>query len=184
MSVSGRGAGLLAALLAAAMLSGCGEETKKQEEAKITEASVGDTVPLAGTELTFEVCEVYQAEEVKPADPGGYFYYYEDVENWHYQIVAGILHNPEQQILSPEMFAAEAVREKSPYESKTILENSSATTFLKEGEETVAEAPGLYLIALVEDGKDGPKEMTLYYNDGLTEGEEGGAWDHGIRVRL
>ena len=174
---------LLATLLMSALLSGCTGKAPQQEAAEVTEASVGQTIPIAGTEMTFEIREVYQAEEVKPENPGGYFYYYEDVEGWHYQVVSGILHNPEQEMLSPDLFAAEGVKGKTAYETKAVLENSTASTFMGEGEETVAEAPGLYLIALVEDGKDGPQEMTLHYNEGLAEKDGDGPWDHGIRIQ-
>ena len=173
---------LLAALLMSGLLSGCTGKAPRQEAAEVTEASVGQTIPIAGTEMTFEIREAYQAEEVKPENPGGYFYYYEDVEGWHYQVVSGILHNPEQEMLSPDRFAAEGVKGKTVYETKAVLENSTASTFMGEGEETVAEAPGLYLIALVEDGKDGPQEMTLYYNEGLAEKDGDGPWDQGIRI--
>ncbi len=166
------------------LLSGCKTDSPAEQAAEVTEAAVGDTVALEGTGMSFEIREISEAEEVKPADPGGYFYYYEDVEGWHYQVVSGVLHNPEQEMLSPEDFGAGAKRGNSSYETKAVLENSTAATFMGEGEETVAESPGLYLIALVEDEKASPEEMTLYYNEGLAEKSEEEPWDHGIRIQM
>lgn len=166
------------------LLSGCKTDSPAGQAAEITEAAVGDTVVLEGTGMSFEIRDISEAEEVKPADPSGYFYYYEDVEGWHYQVVSGILHNPEQEMLSPENFGAGGKRGKSSYETKAVLENSTAATFMGEGEETVAESPGLYLIALVEDKKAPPEELTLYYNKGLSEKSEEEPWDHGIRIQM
>ena len=170
-----RGAGtrvcalLLAAVLAASALSGCGGDAPAEQAENTIEAAVGDTVPLEGGGMSFEIKGVSEEEEVKPSDPSGYFYYYEDIEGWHYYVVSGVIHNPEQEILSPEDFDVQAVRGNSLYETKAAMENSSASTFMGEGEETVAESPGLFLIVMVEDGKEPPKEVTLYYNEGLGE---------------
>ena len=99
--------------------------------------------------------------------------------------ISGVIHNPEQEILSPEDFDVQAVRGKSLYETKAAIENSSASTFMGEGEETVAESPGLFLIVMVEDGKEPPEEVTLYYNEGLGEREATelwGSWDQDLNV--
>ena len=175
---------LLAAVLAASALSGCGGDAPAGQAEDTIEAAVGDTVPLEGGGMSFEIKGVSEEEEVKPSDPSGYFYYYEDIEGWHYYVVSGVIHNPEQEILSPEDFDVQAVRGNSLYETKAAMENSSASTFMGKGEETVAESPGLFLIVMVEDGKEPPKEVTLYYNEGLGEKKDTEQWDHGIRIMV
>lgn len=175
---------LLAAVLAASALSGCGGDAPAEQAEDMIEAAVGDTVPLEGGGMSFEIKGVSEEEEVKPSDPSGYFYYYEDIEGWHYYVVSGVIHNPEQEILSPEDFDVQAVRGNSLYETKAAMENSSASTFMGKGEETVAESPGLFLIVMVEDGKEPPKEVTLYYNEGLGEKKDTEQWDHGIRISV
>lgn len=175
---------LSVAVLAACALSGCGGAAPAELAEDIVDAAVGDMVPLEGTGMSFEIRGVSEEEEVRPSDPSGYFYYYEDIEGWHYYVVSGVIHNPEQEILSPEDFDVQAVRGKSSYETKAAMENSSASTFMGEGEETVAKSPGLFLIAMVEDGKEPPEEMTLYYNEGLGEKEDTELWDHGIRISM
>ena len=173
------------AVLAVRILSGCGGDAPEERAVNILDAVVGDIVPLEGTGMSFEIKGVSEQQEVRPSEPSGYFYYYEDIEGWHYYVVSGIIHNPEQEILSPEDFDVQAVRgEKFSYETKAAIENSAASTFMGEGEETVAESPGLFLIAMVEDGGKLPEEVILYYNEGLEEKEDTELWDHGIRISV
>ena len=55
---------------------------------------------------------------------------------------------------------------------------------LREGEETVGEEPTHHLQGLVEDGKDAPDTVELYYNNGLAEKKEDELWDRGVRIDL
>ena len=65
-----------------------------------------------------------------------------------------------------------------------VLEASSGGMFLREDEGTGGEEATLHLLVLVEDGKDAPDTMELYYNDGLAEKKEDELWDRGVRIDL
>ena len=174
-----------ATVLAVCALSGCGGDAPEEQATNTLNAVVGDTVPLEGTGMSFEIKGVSEKEEVRPSEPSGYFYYYEDIEGWHYYVVYGVIHNPEQEIVKPEDFDVQAVSGgKSSYETKAAIEDSSASTFMGEGDETVGESLGLFLLAMVEDGGKSPEEVIVYYNEGLEEKEDTELWDHGIRISV
>ena len=134
---------------------------------------------LEGGGMSFEIKGVSEEEEVKPSDPSGYFYYYEDIEGWHYYVVSGVIHNPEQEILSPEDFDVQAVRGNSCMRQKPPWRTARPLRSWGKERRPWPESPGLFLIVMVEDGKEPPKEVTLYYNEGLGEKKDTEQWDHG-----
>ena len=101
------------------------------------ELKLGESYAIEGTEMTLQIEEAYETEELSPADPSGYFYYYEDKEGYHYYVVSAKLINPARIAVKPADFEAVASKGRKKYETKVVLEASSGAMFLREDEETV-----------------------------------------------
>ena len=163
---------------------GCAGGEKREKAEDTVELKLGESYAIEGTEMTLQIEEAYETEELSPADPSGYFYYYEDKEGYHYYVVSAKLINPARLAVKPADFEAVASKGRKKYETKVVLEASSGAMFLREDEETVGEEPTLHLLVLVEDGKDAPDTVELYYNNGLAEKKEDELWDRGVRIDL
>lgn len=162
-------------------IGGCVDKGEKVKET--VPASKNGTCAIAGTDVTLQLEKAWDAQEVKPEDPGGYFYYYEDKEGYHYHVVYGKLLNPSQTTLCAEDFGAASWNGRKEYESKVLLENSTKSTFMESEDETVGEVVGLYIITMVKDGKEAPEKVELYYNSGLSKKEEDKLWEKGITIQ-
>ena len=162
-------------------IGGCADKEEKVKET--VPAPKDGTCAIEGTEVTLELEKAWDAQEVKPENPAGYFYYYEDKEGYHYHVVYGKLLNPSHTTLCAADFGAASWNGGSEYESKVLLENSTKSTFMESDEETVGEAVGIYIITMVKDEKEAPDKVELYYNPGLSEKEEDKLWEKGITIQ-
>lgn len=164
------------------MTGGCVVRTQENAE-KITAFVVGENGHvIEGTEVTLRLEATYEAEELSPSDPSGYFYYYEDKKDWHYYVVRGKVLNPLQISVRPEDFGAAAWCGKAEYEAKVVLENSTGSTFIESTDQTAAEEPKIYILVMVKDKDEAPDRIEFYYNKGLSEKGEDELWDHGLVI--
>lgn len=137
---------------------------------------------LEGTKVILHVADAYETEELSPSNPSGYFYYYEDKEGYHYYVVKGTLDNPDQTVLSPSDFGAQAWKGRKEYETKVVMENSTGATFMESDDETAGKAIGVYILVMVKDGEEPPDQIEIYYNEELSEKSGDELWDRGIRI--
>ena len=165
------------------LIGGCSGERDQENAENLTVLETGETLhPIKGTGVTLRLENVYETEELRPSDPSGYFYYYEDKEGYHYYVISGVMENPDQMLLSPSYFGTAAWNGRKEYEAKVVMENSSGATFMENDDETVGEALGVYIVVMVKDGDEAPDRIELYYNEGLSEKAEDALWDRGIRI--
>lgn len=173
---------LLGLLLPAFLLPGCGAKEREPAAEQIISIQEGEEIPLEGTEISLKIESTWTGEEVEPENPSGYYYYYNDVEDYHYHVVRGKLINPASQQVQADMFGASAWQGSKELDTKIVLESSDKSTFLGADEPTVGEEPGIYIITLVKDGDEEPDTAEFYYNDGLSEKDGDELWDRGIRI--
>lgn len=167
------------------LIGGCSGERDQENVKNLTVLETGNTLhPIEGTGITLRLENVYETEELRPSDPSGYFYYYEDKEGYHYYVISGTLENPDQMLLSPSCFGAAAWSGRKEYETKVVMENSSGATFMGNDDETVGEAPSIYILVMVKDGDEAPDQVGFYYNEGLYEKNRNELWDRGILIRI
>lgn len=169
-------------LLSIALFSGCGVKERESLAEQIISLQEGQETDLEGTDVSLKIESVWTGEEVEPENPGGYFYYYNDVEDYHYHVVQGKLINSSAQQLQADMFGASAWRGSEELDTKVVIESSDKSTFLGDDEPTVGEEPGIYIITLVKDGDEEPDTIGFYYNSGLSEKEDDQLWDREIRI--
>lgn len=174
-------------LLAGVILlaSGCGNrggETKESEALNESFFSEDGTCRIEGTEMSIRTDKTELSEEVRPSNPSGYFYYYEDQEGYHYHVVHASLLNPTQTLLKADDFGATACGETGTYETKVVLQNSTGSTFMDANAETAGEKAVLYIISMVKDTDPDPDWVTLYYNEGLRDKAEGEPWDYSLEL--
>ena len=165
------------------LIGGCAGGRDQENAENMTVLEAGETLhQIEGTEVTLRVENTYETEKLSPSDPSGYFYYYEDKEGYHYYVISGTLENPDQTLLTPSYFGAAAWSRGKEYEAKVVMENSSGATCMENDDETVGEAPGVYILVMVKDGDEAPDRIELYYNEGLSEKAEDALWDRGIQI--
>lgn len=165
------------------LLSGCREEEINSKAQQTVALALGESYAIQGTEVTLQVEEAYETEELNPSAPSGYFYYYEDKEGYHYYVVKGKLKNPSRIALKALDFGGAAISGRKEYETKVLLEGNSGATIMKVEDETAASELIFYILVMVEDGKDVPDTVELYYNTGLREKGEKELWDYGLVIQ-
>lgn len=169
-------------LLSIVLLPGCGAKGRESVAEQIVSLQGGEEIRLEGTEISLKIEGIWTREEVEPECPSGYYYYYNDVEDYHYHVVQGKLTNPASQQVQADMFGASAWQGLKEMDTKVVLESSDKSTFLGDDESTVGDEPGVYIITLVKDGDEEPDTVEFYYNDGLSEKDGDELWDRGIRI--
>lgn len=166
-----------------AFTAGCTGAASDEKAENVAILEAGETTyPIEGTEVTLSLKDAYETEELSPSNPSGYFYYYEDKEEYSYYVIAGTLENPSQTVLSPSDFGAASWNGRKEYETKVVMENSSGATFMENDDETAGEEIGVYILVMVKDGEETPDQIELYYNEGLSEKNGDELWDRGIRI--
>ena len=167
---------------AALLISGCEKKEKAPEALKEAFFSEDGTCRIEGTEVFVRADKAEASEEVRPSNPSGYFYYYEDQEGYHYHVIYTSLLNSSHTLLKAADFAAAAWGEAGEYEAKVVLQNSAGSTFMDGDAETAGEEAVLYIISMVKDTDPDPDWVTLYYNEGLRDKAEGEPWDYSLEV--
>lgn len=173
---------LLILLLPVVFFPGCGAKEREPAAEQIISLQEGEEIRLEGTEVSLKIESIWTGEEVEPEDPSGYYYYYNDVEDYHYHVVQGKLINPSAQQVQADLFGASAWQGSKELDAKVVLESSDKSTFLGADEPTVGEEPGIYIITLVKDGDEEPDMVEFYYNEGLSEKDGDELWGRGIRI--
>ena len=164
------------------LLCGCGKGEIESKALETVTLEMEEVYTIQGTEVTLQMEEVYETEELNPSNPSGYFYYYEDKEGYHYYVVKRKLQNPTQIVLKGLDFDGAAVSGRKEYETKVLLEGNKGATIMKVEDETAASELIFYILVMVEDGKDVPDTVELYYNEGLVEKGEDELWDYGLVI--
>lgn len=145
------------------LVTGC---STKQYEAKKTTEQSGEVFQIGDLELEVKGEDI--REEVKPANPQGYYNHYKKEEGYHYHLLYGTLKNEGAETVNVNEIKVQGIVDKKQYQGKLVLINEIESYFWEEIE------PGVtlefYIFSMVEDKEKDPTEYDFYYDgDGKIE---------------
>ena len=145
------------------LVTGC--STKQYEAKKMTEQS-GEVFQIGDLELEVKGEDI--REEVKPANPQGYYNHYKKEEGYHYHLLYGTLKNEGVETVNVNEIKVQGIVDKKQYQGKLVLINEIESYFWEEIEPGVT--LDFYIFSMVEEKEKDPTEYDFYYDgDGKIE---------------
>ena len=145
-------------LIALMLVGGCGMKVTADHE-----SNAGTGMKLQMNAITFMANKADKLKEVKPANPNGYYNYYEEQKGYTYFVVTGKAENEGTSALDTDNILVRGTRGNTEYEGRLLFSNTEESDLVNKIEKNVEQT--FYFILLVKDGQKPPDTIEVFYNN-------------------
>lgn len=161
-------------LLALLLVGGCGMKVTADHE-----SNAGAGMKLQMNAITFTANKAEKLKEVKPANPNGYYNYYEEQEGYTYFVVTGKAENEGSRALDTDNILVRGTRDNIAYKGKLLFSNTEESDLVNKMEKDMEQT--FYFILLVKDGQEPPDTIEVFYNNDFGKSQKTEHYDYSIR---
>ena len=164
-------------LLVLMLVGGCGMKVTADHESK-----AGSGMKLQMNAITFTADKAEKLREVKPANPNGYYNYYEEQEGYTYFVVTGKAENKGSMAFDTDNILVRGTRGNIEYKGKLLFSNTEESDLVNKMEKDAEQT--FYFILLVKDGQEPPDTIEVFYNDDFGKSQKAEHYDYSVRWPL